>query len=95
MIEYGAVSTAWETAGDDAPKLSNLEPYRPQRLDHQPGFTTFLNWAGRLTTSPAPNDDLSPVIRASYEVQIVQHINFGPQESIHYFVPVIRSFELL
>lgn len=66
---------------------SNMEPYRPRRLDHEPKFTAFMTWAGSVTTSLTSNDRRAPVSSAPYAVQIVRQVNFGPQESIRYFIP--------
>lgn len=45
-----------------------------------------MHWAGLQTTSPVPADG-SLVSNAPYAVQVVKQINFGPQESVRYFVP--------
>lgn len=46
-----------------------------------------MRWAGLQTTSPVPVDGSSPVSSAPYAIQLVRQINYGPQESIRYFVP--------
>ncbi|RYP42426.1 hypothetical protein DL768_010347 [Monosporascus sp. mg162] len=74
---------------------SDIEPYRPRRLDHEPKFTAFLGWAGRPTTSLAPTDGGPLASGAPYAVQIVRQINFGPQESIRYFVPASNGSDFV
>ena len=65
---------------------SSISPFRPRHLDHEAKFTTFMRWTSLLTTSLVPVDD-SLVSGAPYAVQLVKQINYGPQESIRYFVP--------
>ncbi len=65
---------------------SSISPYRPQQLDHEAKFRTFTSWAGLQTTSVVPADG-SLVSTALYAVQLVKQINYGPQESIRYFIP--------
>ncbi|RFU81466.1 mfs multidrug transporter [Trichoderma arundinaceum] len=64
---------------------SSIKPYRPQRLDHEVKFNQFMNWAH--FASPAPSNDSSPLNTATYAVQLVKQVNYGPQESIRYFTP--------
>ena len=65
---------------------STISPYRPRQLDHESKFKIFLRWAGLQTTSLIPIDG-SLVSSAPYAIQLVRQINYGPQESIRYFVP--------
>lgn len=65
---------------------SSISPYRPRQLDHEAKFTTFMRWAGLQTTSPVPVDGLL-ISSAPYAIQLVRQINYGPLESIRYFVP--------
>ncbi|MCJ1241960.1 hypothetical protein MMC14_009967, partial [Varicellaria rhodocarpa] len=65
---------------------SSISPYRPRQLDHEAKFRIFMRWASLQTTSLVPVDG-SLVGRAPYAIQIVRQINYGPQESIRYFVP--------
>ena len=69
---------------------SSISPYRPRQLDHEAKFRTFTRWAGLQTTSMVPADG-SLVSTAPYAVQLVRQINYGPQESIRYFVPASNS----
>jgi hypothetical protein len=64
---------------------ANFAPYRPNVLDHESKFSAFINWAkanGKPTASTA-----SSLVGVPYAVQLVRQINFGPQESIRYFIP--------
>jgi len=45
-----------------------------------------MSWAGLQTTSLVPTDGCSAVSSAPYAIQLVRQINYGPQESIRYFV---------
>ncbi|KAL9120833.1 MAG: hypothetical protein Q9187_002612 [Circinaria calcarea] len=65
---------------------SSISPFRPRQLDHEAKFRTFMRWAGLQTTSLVPVDG-SLVGSAPYAIQLVRQINYGPQESIRYFVP--------
>ncbi|KAL9130055.1 MAG: hypothetical protein Q9217_001659 [Psora testacea] len=64
---------------------SSISPYRPRQLDHQAKFRAFMRWAGLQTTTLVPVDG-SLVGSAPYAIQLVRQINYGPQESIRYFV---------
>jgi hypothetical protein len=71
---------------------SNLQPYRPKTLDHEPKFTDFISWAKRasLGTSGAAgksSDTPGATEHYPYAVQLVRQVNFGPLESKRYFVP--------
>jgi hypothetical protein len=66
---------------------SSVSPYRPQLLDHEAKFTAFTNWALLQKVSPLIGDSSSIIDNAPYVVQLVRQINYGPQESIRYFVP--------
>ncbi|KAJ8133249.1 hypothetical protein O1611_g370 [Lasiodiplodia mahajangana] len=63
---------------------SSITPYRPRRLDHESKFSSFMGWAKSDPTEPANGSSL--VSGAPYGVQVVRQVNFGPQESIRYFV---------
>ncbi|KAL8706817.1 MAG: hypothetical protein Q9201_000188 [Fulgogasparrea decipioides] len=65
---------------------SSISPYRPRQLDHEAKFRTFTRWAGLQTTSLVPVGG-SLVSSAPYAIQLAKQINYGPQESIRYFVP--------
>lgn len=67
---------------------SSIQPYRPQRLDHEPKFTSFMSWAkshpGEASSSESGLSDENPL----YAVQLVRQVNFGALESKRYFVPL-------
>ncbi|KFX91472.1 hypothetical protein O988_07741 [Pseudogymnoascus sp. VKM F-3808] len=74
---------------------SNLQPYRPKTLDHEPKFTDFISWAKRasLGTSCAgekSSDTSRTTERYPYAVQLVRQVNYGPLESKRYFVPQVN-----
>ncbi|KAH7201214.1 hypothetical protein DER44DRAFT_841717 [Fusarium oxysporum] len=66
---------------------SKIEPYRPRQLDHESKFTAFMTWANSVSTSLASKDTQTPFNNAPYAVQIVRQVNFGPRDSIRYFIP--------
>lgn len=67
---------------------SSISPYRPRRLDHEAKFTAFTRWAHLQKPSAVLDDGSASIIdSAPYAVQLVRQINYGPQESIRYFVP--------
>ena len=67
---------------------SSVSPYRPRRLDHETKFTAFTRWAlVQKSYPPVDNGSTSTLNGALYAVQLVRQINYGPQESIRYFVP--------
>ena len=72
---------------------SSVSPYRPQTLDHEAKFTAFMTWVDLQATSQVLNDDSSAVDDAPYAVQLVRQINYGPQESVRYFVLVDKSLK--
>ena len=65
---------------------SSISPFRPKQLDHEAKFRSFIYWAGLQTTSLVPVDG-SLVSSAPYAIQLVRQVNYGPQESIRYFIP--------
>ena len=62
--------------------------YRPQYLQHQQKFTTFINWASFPRAASPKGDgeatDLS-ILGTPYVVQLVRQVNYGPLESKRYF----------
>jgi hypothetical protein len=68
---------------------SNIEPYRPQVLDHEEKFTRFMAWAKDQTAAIhlASHESATSLSGCPYAVQLVRQINYGPQEWIRYFVP--------
>ncbi|KAK2052353.1 hypothetical protein LY76DRAFT_671431 [Colletotrichum caudatum] len=67
---------------------SSKTPYRSMPLDHDPKFKNFLRWAETIDfVQLCADEDLSAVESATYAVQLVKQVNYGPQESIRYFVP--------
>ena len=71
---------------------ASIEPYRPQRLDHEPKFTQFLTWAAfprEASIEPSlanPDDDWTRDC-PPFAVQLVKQVNFGALESKRYFIP--------
>ncbi len=45
-----------------------------------------MQWAGLQTASVVPEKS-SMINSAPYAIQLVRQINYGPQESIRYFIP--------
>ncbi|KAI9801895.1 MAG: hypothetical protein M1833_002209 [Piccolia ochrophora] len=67
---------------------SSISPFRPRLLDHEAKFAAFTRWASDQKSSVALDDGPDFIINsAPYAVQLVRQINYGPQESIRYFVP--------
>ena len=69
---------------------SSVSPYRPppRPLDHETKFRAFTRWALLQKASHLIVDDLSSIVdNAPFVVQLVRQINYGPQESVRYFVP--------
>lgn len=62
-----------------------MKPYRPQRLDHEQKFSQFMQWAKFASATPCDASFLTA--DAQYAVQLVKQVNYGPQESIRYFIP--------
>ncbi|OQD86537.1 hypothetical protein PENANT_c007G00275 [Penicillium antarcticum] len=65
----------------------SINPYRPQKLDHEEKFNAFMQWT-TSGSSPASDQGLLRAEPVTYAVQLVKQVNFGPQESIRYFAPV-------
>ncbi|KAF2963867.1 hypothetical protein GQX73_g9698 [Xylaria multiplex] len=65
---------------------SSIKAYRPARLDHEAKFDNFMRWTQADPGVPANGSSL--VSDAKYAVQLVRQVNYGPQESIRYFIPV-------
>lgn len=65
---------------------SSISPCRQQRLDHEAKFDAFVQWGSHQTTI-ARGDGTSLVKSAPYAIQLVRQVNYGPLESIRYFVP--------
>ncbi|KAH8746886.1 hypothetical protein BGZ57DRAFT_1011139 [Hyaloscypha finlandica] len=57
----------------------SISPYRPRHV-------------GSSTTRLTLGDSSSLVSSAPYAIQLVRQINYGPQESIRYFVPASNGF---
>jgi hypothetical protein len=67
---------------------SSISPYRPRLLEHEAKFRAFMSWASLHKSSVAIGDGSASTVNcASYAVQLVRQVNYGPQESIRYFVP--------
>ncbi|KAF3074471.1 hypothetical protein CFAM422_003836 [Trichoderma lentiforme] len=70
---------------------SSIQPYRPKRLDHEHKFDKFMQWAKSTSAKP----DVVPIliVSADYVVQLVRQANYGPQESVRYFMTVNDGIE--
>ncbi|QYS99362.1 hypothetical protein H0G86_006499 [Trichoderma simmonsii] len=70
---------------------SSIRPYRPKRLDHEHKFDKFMQWAKSTSAKP----DVVPImiVSADYVVQLVRQANYGPQESVRYFMTVNDGIE--
>jgi hypothetical protein len=68
---------------------SSISPYRPRVLGHEDIFLAFLQWA--QSHNLAVDDSSTVIDTAPYAVQLVKQVNYGPQESIRYFVPAISG----
>uniref|UniRef100_A0A8H7NHJ0 Uncharacterized protein n=2 Tax=Bionectria ochroleuca TaxID=29856 RepID=A0A8H7NHJ0_BIOOC len=66
---------------------TSTKPRNPRKLDHEPKFEAFIQWARSQTTSTLTNAEVL-TIDTPYAVQLVRQINYGPQESIRYFIPL-------
>jgi hypothetical protein len=64
----------------------SVTPFRLRQLDHEAKFGAFVRWTGIQTTSSVLVDSSSLVSDAPYAIQLRRQINYGPQESIRYFV---------
>ena len=63
---------------------SSAAPYRPRILDHEHKFQAFLRWIP--SAKPSINIPGATIDDALYAVQVVKQVNYGPQESIRYFI---------
>ncbi len=70
---------------------SLIRPYRPKRLDHEQKFDKFMQWA--KSTSTKPDDGPIFIVSADYVVQLVRQANYGPQESVRYFMTINDGIE--
>jgi len=65
----------------------SVQLYRPRLLDYEDKFEAFLRW---LPSAKSSVDECCVIIdNAPYALQVVQQVNYGPHESIRYFVPTI------
>lgn len=74
----------------------SIQPYRNQRLDHEPKFTSFMEWASGSGPSASGDTQSSHDLNEMdppFAVQLVRQVNFGPLESKRYFVPVSKDLE--
>ncbi|KAI0538352.1 hypothetical protein GGR58DRAFT_309563 [Xylaria digitata] len=72
---------------------SSIKAHRPARLDHEAKFDHFIRWTESDPVAPANGSSL--VSDARYAVQLVRQVNYGPQESIRYFIPVDNNSAFL
>ena len=69
----------------------SIQPYRPRVLDREAKFSDFMAWAS--FPQAGSQDDIkkeveSGELKASFAVQLVRQVNFGPLESKRYFEPI-------
>jgi len=71
---------------------SNIVPYRPQALAHEPKFRAFTQWASfpRESAVEGPTGETKKLVdlNSSYVIQLVRQINFGALESKRYFAAI-------
>ncbi|TGJ78886.1 hypothetical protein E0Z10_g9879 [Xylaria hypoxylon] len=72
---------------------SSIKPFRPVRLDHEAKFSHFMRWTESYPVAPTNGSSL--VSQAQYAIQLVRQVNYGPQESIRYFIPVDNNSTFL
>ncbi|KAL7779010.1 hypothetical protein CFE70_008513 [Pyrenophora teres f. teres 0-1] len=66
---------------------SNTRGYKNRTLSHEPKFLAFLTWANYLQESSIVPADAAPLpSNASFAVQVVKQINYGPLDGKRYFV---------
>jgi hypothetical protein len=65
-----------------------IRPYRPQHLDHEAKFTSFMTWVHKEESESGANSTDLNEIHPSFAVQLVRQVNFGPLESKRYFIPL-------
>lgn len=77
---------------------SSINGYRPQILQHQDKFNTFMRWAGfPRSSSPKSHGEGTDLdaLGTTYVVQLVRQVNYGPLESKRYFAFVKDSGEFV
>ncbi|KAK1240297.1 hypothetical protein MKX08_007739 [Trichoderma sp. CBMAI-0020] len=70
-----------------------IQPYRPQRLDHEAKFNRFMQWAKLASSDPSDSFHLNSNLE--YAVHLMKQVNFGREESIRYFTPAKGNSEFL
>lgn len=69
---------------------TQIEPFKSKRIDSEENFTAFLNWAqsSQALSTHDYSDDVKTALdlNATYVIQLVQQINYGPQDSKRYFL---------
>ncbi|RDW56549.1 hypothetical protein BP6252_14099 [Coleophoma cylindrospora] len=72
---------------------SSISLCRPRRLEYEAQFDAFLHWA-KIQATPIVSlgDDTRLVSNATYAIRLVRLVNYGPQESIRYFLPASNNF---
>ncbi|KAI8721452.1 hypothetical protein NCS52_00592800 [Fusarium sp. LHS14.1] len=67
-----------------------IRPYRPQYLDHEAKFTSFMAWVHKEESNSAPVPEIKSTdlneLHPYFAVQLVRQVNFGPLESKRYFI---------
>ncbi|GME61652.1 mfs multidrug transporter [Neofusicoccum parvum] len=70
---------------------SNVKPYRPVTLAHEPKFRAFMRWAAfPRETATQPSDEQSSKLASlnhPHVIQLVKQVNYGALESTRYFAP--------
>ncbi|KAI0599161.1 hypothetical protein F4775DRAFT_129548 [Biscogniauxia sp. FL1348] len=67
----------------------SIKPYRPQYINHEPKFTTFMKWASYPKEVPPSEDKVSlEELNAPFVIQLVRQVNYGSLESRRYFAHV-------
>ena len=65
---------------------TNLQPFRPTKVDHELKFTSFMRW-GKKYQNGTTLSSTSSAESFTYAIQLVKQVNYGPLESKRYFVP--------
>ena len=67
-----------------------IQPYRPQYLQHQDKFNSFMGWSAFPRAAAMDNDEKPDLakLKPSFAVQLVRQVNYGPLEAKRYFIPI-------
>ena len=73
---------------------TQLQPFKPKPIDHDPKFTSFLTWAKSTTTSSSTSNSLPDFnLPSTFVIQLVKQVNYGPLESKRYFITLPSGFQ--